>query len=444
MGSCVSIHKGCCFKSSKKSNRKEKSKGRRRKRILARGGANSLNNQDLQGSRSDPVAKLESDCEEDFQSAQNDSFSPRVIDGVSMSCSSLGDANHKLHHDNVPSVASGDEQQKEGELFSNGNTALNSGSDVAQNGKPLTPDLPNTKKKAGFFSFKSKGENPNTIISMKTSLQRPIAGSQVPLCPVEKKVFGSWSHIEPGSFKVRAENYLRDKKKDFSPNYAAYHPFGVDVFLSQRKVDHISRFVKLPAINCEGKFPPILVVNVQIPLYSPSIFQRENDGEGMSVVLYFRLSETYSKEIGAHFLDNLRRVIDNESEEIKGSVAVPVRERLKLLGRIADLDNLRLNTAERKLIHSYNGKPFLSRPQHEFYSGENYFEIDVDMHRFTYMSRRGFDTFQDRLKHCILDVGLTIQGNKAEELPEQILCCIRLNGIDYRNYNRLELGEKSL
>lgn len=62
-----------------------------------------------------------------------DSFSPRVIDGVSMSFSSLGDANPKIHHDDVPSVVSGDEQQKEGELLSNGNTALNSDSEVAQN-----------------------------------------------------------------------------------------------------------------------------------------------------------------------------------------------------------------------------------------------------------------------------------------------------------------------
>jgi len=29
------------------------------------------------------------------------------------------------------------------------------------------------------------------------------------------------------------------------------------------------------------------------------------------------------------------------------------------------------------------------------------------------------------------------QGNKVEELPEQILCCIRLNGIDYMNYHQL-------
>ena len=56
----------------------------------------------------------------------------------------------------------------------------------------------------------------------------------------------------------------RDKKKDFAPNYAAYYPFGFDVFLSPRKIDHIARFVELPAVNSSERFPSILVVNLQV------------------------------------------------------------------------------------------------------------------------------------------------------------------------------------
>lgn len=46
-------------------------------------------------------------------------------------------------------------------------------------------------------------------VSSKMLLQRPIAGSQVPFCPIEKKMLDSWSQIEPCTFKVRAVNYFR-------------------------------------------------------------------------------------------------------------------------------------------------------------------------------------------------------------------------------------------
>ncbi|GJV06286.1 hypothetical protein Tco_1343942 [Tanacetum coccineum] len=262
--------------------------------------------------------------------------------------------------------------------------------------------------------------------SSKNRLERPIAGSQVPFCPAEKKVLDSWSHVEPSIFKVRGKTYFRDKKKEHAPNYAAYYPFGVDVFLSQRKIDHIARFVKLPAVGpSSGELPPILVVNIQIPFYS--------------------------KEISSQFQDNMRRILDDEIEKVKGfplDTLVPFRERLKILGRVVNVDELQLNAPERKIMNAYNEKPVLTRPQHEFYQGDNYFEIDLDMHKFSYISRKGFEAFQDRLKNCILDFGLTIQASaymtKLEELPEQELY-VMVHEFEWRLWpekGKLDLSEK--
>ena len=59
----------------------------------------------------------------------------------------------------------------------------------------------------------------------------------------------------------------RDKKKDFAPSSAAFYPLGADLFLSPRKIDHIARFVQIPAMNIPGDVPSILVVNIQVAAY---------------------------------------------------------------------------------------------------------------------------------------------------------------------------------
>lgn len=496
MGACVSASERCVGERLRNKKR-EKQCGRRRKKVIKRRVSSKSSDRSekisglpdrsydnptfqvgsIEESWFDSAVILDSDCDEDFQSVQEDVLSLNGSEGSSASCivfqreDKLKEPCHSNVDPNRNSVGHVNEEKqvvfrdevsidegvdREGRIMdncgiipSNCLPCLASTVPSVDKRKSLDTSPPNARKKAALkLSFKwREGHSNSALLSSKALLQRPIAGSQVPFCPVEKNILDSWSHLEPGTFKVRGENYLRDKKKDLAPNYAAYYPFGVDVFLSPRKVDHIARFVELPVINSYGELPPILVVNAQIPLYPPALFQGENDGEGLSIVLYFKLSESYSKELSSPFQEHIRKIIDDEVEKVKGfpvDTIASFRERLKILGRLVNVEDLHISAAEKKLINAYNEKPVLSRPQHEFFLGESYLEIDLDMHRFSYISRKGFEAFLGRLKFCILDFGLTIQGTKAEELPEQILCCIRLNGIDYANYQQLGQIQESL
>ncbi|CAL2243136.1 unnamed protein product [Prunus armeniaca] len=245
---------------------------------------------------------------------------------------------------------------------------------VTFNDKILSAEslVPQSQRKSSAvfrLSFKRRSCDAEETIEQcqsKRFLYQPRPGYIIPCCRVEKLTSGSWSEIPPSTFKFHGENY-------FNP----YTPIGVDVFVCPKKIHHIAQHPELPKVKANGK---AFIVNMQLPTYPVAMFLGDTDGEGMS---------PYNK------------MVNDETEKVKGLAkdsTVPFRERLKILAGVVNPEDLGQSSAEKKLVHAYNDKPVLSRPQHNFYKlsnmhGPNYFEIDMDIHRFSYILRNGLELF---------------------------------------------------
>ncbi|GLE05126.1 hypothetical protein PINS_up014114 [Pythium insidiosum] len=263
---------------------------------------------------------------------------------------------------------------------------------------------------------------------------RPKAGSSVKQCPAapEPTVDGCWAQISGTRFQVRqGPNYRRTKLKAPSAE-SLLELIAIDIFRSSGKIDNIASVVDLSELPSQDLF----VVNCQVPSYQPSNplwGERQGDGVGFNFVTYFCDSPECSRSAeraraqppghsGIHHVYFLLKSFMCESSAVS--------DRFKAIGIVVNPSEQKLGRTERHLLETYNGQPILTRPQHRFYRGESYFEVDVDAHEFNYVARKGLVGVSDHFKNMVVDFGFVLEGQEDQELPEQILGAVRLCKID--------------
>jgi len=246
-----------------------------------------------------------------------------------------------------------------------------------------------------------------------------------------------WSPIDPSTFKLRCgPNYRRNGLKKPS-NGSFYDIVAVDTFHadSKHELSDIGNKVDLRGLLAEGEegwvtggFPRIWIVVLQIPAYAPSLMGGKDDGDGYAIVFYFKLNST-----GLSAIQNREGAARVMRKFLKQPLSIADADRgahqWKNMVRLQNED-LNLNWILKSYVLKYNAKPFLSRNCKSYYRGKSHFEVDVDIHRFNYVSRQGMHSFKDYLKSITLDIGFVVQCEADDELPEKLLGCVRIRGMD--------------
>lgn len=241
----------------------------------------------------------------------------------------------------------------------------------------------------------------------------------------DSKLEHSWRENPAENVNVRTEGYLNHKQKDAS-DFSIYSAVTLDTTNSPKKLANIAQYLKLrlgsldPLLLDPKLFlPPILVINWMLPNYAPEnpIWGKNpGDGDGFSICFCYELSKQSlvvlrenidspealpkSFRLLRRFIDETRAPADRRDESMIG--------RLKAITRVVNADELKLWG----LVKSYNGTPFLIKSTSTFAEGTipvaveegaddaasvssasvndlqqfnrlAYFEIDIDVHRFS-------------------------------------------------------------
>jgi len=286
------------------------------------------------------------------------------------------------------------------------------------------------------------------------------AGSTLPYCPPseEKMKPCSWTNSHFHNFKVRAgPNYRKLKIKKPSKR-ELFSLLSVDTIRTNSKIVEFTPYLKFKPEKVDKlidlqarlkekrpdlRIPPVFSVNLTWPTSAPPnpLWGKPiKDGPGIVFTLVF-----YAKDWWVDSSKEDVPALKLVSTWINSDLNSKYRERFKVLPFFVNLKECKIEGMVRTIVTRFNGKPFLSRPEHEFKNGVltqinskgqsveiEYHNITVDGYRFPYLARSTCYSLLDNSSTYIIDMGFCIEAREDEEMPEQTIGHVRFNYLDHR------------
>jgi len=249
----------------------------------------------------------------------------------------------------------------------------------------------------------------------------------------------TWMRMDAAEFSLRVgPNYKRTGLKAPS-GPALYELVGIDIIQSSLRLDDIGSKLQFPpdwenAVSNHPDVPPVFICNAQIPsdfdtpLFS---FTEVTDGDGWSLVQYFRIrpevaTELANIETASPAVKLLAGYCKNAPEE-QGDSGSAWFGRFKLILRCENIDTFGLPS----FITSYNGKPVLLRNTGNIMTRGTYAEMDINVHRFSAMPKKGLAVMMNRFDQMDISIAFCIESREDDEMPEVLLGCSRIHRPDY-------------
>lgn len=250
----------------------------------------------------------------------------------------------------------------------------------------------------------------------------------------ESKLKNCYSDISGTDYSVRqGPNYKKHKTK--KPSLEALYDFaGMDSFTTERKGDGWAAQVnvQLPQKIRDGAkevgLPPFICVTANAPDASPGNplwGTVPKDGPGYALSHYYVIKESTIELARLRESERSGAVKQLQKLCTITEITDPLLDQFKIFIRLRNVQDLALPDMLKRVIMAYLGKPYISGPEHFIRRDEslNYLDIQLDLYRYSYISRFGFYTLKSQSEKVVADFGILFEARQETEMPERIIGC---------------------